>query len=342
MDEKQLKEKLRTGSVGGCYFFVGEEEYLKRYYLGELKRAVIHDESLSTFNHIIFDGQDISLADIADAIKAPPMFEDFKLIEWRYPSILKLRESELNTLEELIISLKEYDYTVLAITVADGEVELGTAKRQSKFEKRFSEIANILAFGKQSDAALISWLKRHFDKEEIATSPESLSALLFRTGHNMDNLASEVKKLSAYLHARGVGELTVADVNEVATSTPECDTFALSNAILERNKRAAFVALDEMKRERQEPTVITGMMAKTYSELLSVTLMLEAGMGKDAIASALGMHPYRLGAYIKATRLFKPGAPRAILDELTRVDVGAKYGGVSGYTAVEMFVSKCL
>ena len=50
MDEKQFKERLRTGALGGCYFFVGEEEYLKRHYLGELKRAVIHDESLSTLD----------------------------------------------------------------------------------------------------------------------------------------------------------------------------------------------------------------------------------------------------------------------------------------------------
>lgn len=342
MDEKQFKEKVRTGALSGCYFFVGEEEYLKRHYLGELRRAVIHDEGLATFNHIVFDGKDVRLADISDAIKAPPMFEDLKLIEWRYPAIARMRESEINTLEELIRSIEEYDYTVLAITVADGEVELGTPKRPSKFEKRFSEVANILAFGKQSDAALISWLKRHFDKEGIISSPESLGALLFRSGHNMDNLASEVKKLSAYLHANGREVLTTEDVTEVATSTPECDTFALSNAILERNKRAAFIALDEMKRGRQEPAVISGMMAKTYSELLTVTMMLDGGMQRDAIESATKMHPYRLGAYIKAAKLFKRGAPKAILDELVRVDVGTKYGGVSGYTALEMFISKCL
>ena len=70
--------------------------------------------------------------------------------------------------------------------------------------------------------------------------------------------------------------------------------------------------------------------------------MLEGGTEREAIASATGMHPYRLGAYIKAAKLFKRGAPKAILDELSRVDVGAKYGGVSGYTAVEMFIAKCL
>ena len=342
MDEKQLKERLRTRQLAGCYIFVGEEEYLKRYYLGKLREAVITDPSLATFNHMIFDGQDVSLAEISDAIKAPPMFEEFKLIEWRYPSINKLRESELSALEEIIDSLKEYDYTVFAITVADGEVDLGTQKRPGKFEKRFGSKAGILSFGKQSDAALMSWLKRHFDNEGIISSPESLGALLFRSGHNMDNLASEVTKLSAFLKARGRDILTPDDVNEVATSTPECDTYALSNAILERNKRAAFIALDEMKRQRQEPTVIIGMMAKTYSELLTVTMMLGSGMQTAAIEAATKMHPFRLSAYIKAAKLFKSGAPKAILDELSRVDVGAKYGGVSGYTAVEMFISKCL
>ena len=200
----------------------------------------------------------------------------------------------------------------------------------------------ILNFDKSTDQQLVSWLKRHFDAEGVGVSPEVVNALIFRAGHSMTVLNNEVIKLCMLAKARGQSSITVADVETAASSTPECDTFALSNAILERNKRAAFIALDEMKRGRQEPAVISGMMAKTYSELLTVTMMLDGGMQRDAIESATKMHPFRLGAYIKAAKLFKRGAPKAILDELVRVDVGTKYGGVSGYTALEMFISKCL
>ena len=276
------------------------------------------------------------------AVKAPPMFEEYKLVEWRYPAFSKMKESELAAFEETLDMLPEYDYTVLAILVADDDVELGTEKKPGKFERRFSKKAKIFNFPRSTEAQLMSWLKKHFEKEGIAVSAESLSALLFRSGKVMDVLLSEVIKLSSYLKANGRNVLTARDVAEVASSTPECDTYALSNAILERNKRAAFAALDEMKRQRQDPLMVLGMMSRSYSELLTVTMMLESGMGQSDLEAQLKIHPFRIKAYIKASKLFKKGAAAAILDELSRVDVGAKFGGVSGYTAIEIFIAKSL
>ena len=128
----------------------------------------------------------------------------------------------------------------------------------------------------------------------------------------------------------------------MCSSTPESDTYALSNAILDRNKKAAFAALDEMKRQRLDCTMIVGMMAKTYSELLAVVSLKDDGVDTAEIESTTGIHPYKVKSYIRASRLFKSGAPAAILGELSRVDVGMKYGGSMGYTAIEMFISKCL
>lgn len=342
MQEKELKELLRTGALHGAYILAGEEDYLKRYYLGEIRRTAAGDEAFAAFNHFIFDGQDVSIAAIRDAIKAPPMFAELKLIEWRYPSFAKMKESDLSAFDSLLEELAEYDYSVLAVIVANGEIDLGTEKKPSKLAKRLSPRANILNFKKSTDTQLLSWLKRHFDKEGITVTAESLNALLFRSGHSMDVLIGEVIKLSSYLKANGRAALTPEDVNEVASSTPECDTFALSNAVLDRNKRAAFTALEELKRQRVDHTVVLGMLAKVYSELLAVALMKEDGTDLSVIESTLAIHPYKLKAYMKATRLFKSGAPAAILEELSRVDVGMKYGGVIGYTAIEMFISKCL
>ena len=342
MQEKEFKELLKSGRPSGAFLFSGEEDYLKRYYLGELKRAVVTDEAFATFNHIVFDGQEFSAAALKDAVSAPPMFADYKLIEWKYPHFLKMKESELKDIEAILDTLPDYDYTVLAMIVADGEIDIGTEKKPGKFAKRFGKKINIINFEKSTDTQLMSWLKRHFDKESIKVTAEVLSALLFRSGRSMDVLIGEVVKLSSFLKANGRDTLTVADVQEVASSTPECDTFALSNAILERNKKATYDAIAEMKRERQEPSLIIGMMARTYSELLSVVMLKDDGVDQSEIEKILGIHPFKLKSYMKASRLFKQGAPAAILEELSRVDVGMKYYGVQGYTAIEMFISKCV
>lgn len=342
MQEKEFKELLKSGRLGGAFLFTGEEDYLKRHYLSLLRRAIVTDEAFAPFNHSVYDGQDVSLASILDAVKAPPVFADYKLIEWRFPSFNKMKESDLSALEDILGALPDYDYTALAIIVADGEIDLGTDKKPSKLRRRLEKEINILNFPASTDSALLSWMKRHFDHDGIAVSAEALNALLFRSGHSMDVLNNEITKLVYYLKANGRSSLTAEDVSSICSSTTECDSFALTNALLEKNKRAAYLALEELKTERLDPQVILGMIAKTYSELTAITLLKDEGLDQASMEKITGIHPYKVKSYIRSSRLFKPGAPKAILEELSRVDVGMKFGGVMGYTAIEMFIAKCV
>lgn len=342
MTDRELLDRIKKNNLGGAYLFYGEEDYLKRYYLGALRRAVITDDTFATFNHLVLDGKDGTLGAVLDAIKAPPMFEDYKLIEWRYAPLGSMKEAELTELEEVLDALSEYEYAVLAMIIDVDEVDMGTEKRPSKFARRFKDKINMLAFPKSKESDLLAWLKRHFNEEGITVSRESLEMLLFRSGRSMEVLNLEVEKLAAYLKANSREVLTSEDVLYVASPSPEFDTFALSNAVIERNKAAAIAALGELKKERVDPTVIIGMLAKTYSELVSVSLMLRDGMSKEAIEEKSGLHKFKVQNYIRAARLYRPPSPVSILEELSRVDVSSKWGGVSGYTAIEIFISKCV
>ena len=342
MELNDFKARLKSGDIVGCYIFSGEEDYLKRYYLASLREKAVTDDSFSAFNHSVYDGEEIDFSAITDDIMSPPMFEPYKLIEWRYPNLDKMIEKELAELEKTADLVKSTDYAILAFLVSDGDIDLGTAKKPSKFVKRFGEKINILNFPKSTDAQLLSWLKKHFDAEGIAVSAETLKALIFRAGHSMTVLNSETTKLCMLAHAEGRGEIGVKDVEAVVASTIECDTFAFSNAILAKNKKAAFIALDEMKSRRVDPIMILGMMSKTYTDMVNVAMMLKDGINQTDIQQLTKMQPYKLGLYISAAKRYTPEGAGAVLRELARVDTGAKYGGVTGYTAIELFVSKHL
>ena len=342
MELAEFKSRLKSGSTDGCFVFSGEEDYRKRYYLAALRSALVEDEAFAAFNHNSYDWQEVDFAALLDDIKSPPMMADKKLIEWKYPSFEKMKESDLGAFERILDELGKTPGVTLAFLVADGEIDLGTVKKPSKTVKRFGDRVSFLDFPKSTDAALLSWLKRHFDAEGVEVSADTLKAMLFRCGHSMDVLHSEVEKLCFFAAANGKREITSADVERVCSSTPECDTFALSNALTERSKAAAFVALDEMKRRRLDPIMIMGMMARTYSELVTVVMLLADGKDRDTIAALTKLHPFKVKNYAAAARKFTPEKARNILEELTRVDTGAKYGGVTGYTAIELFISKCV
>ena len=339
MTVNELKERLKSGNLAGSYLFAGEEDYLKRFYLSELRDAIITDKALATFNHIVYDGEELDIAALSDAIKAPPMMSDLKLVEWRYPDLSSLKEEDAEAFEELLKMREEYGYSVLAFIVSEDGVELGTVKKKSKFEERFEKNLSIIRLDRSSDAQLAQWIRRHLDSEGVKYSQSLPSALLFRSGRSMQTLKNEIDKLTALAKARGI-ELSESDVELIATPTTECDTFAFSNALLARDKQAALSALADMKARRIDATVILGMTARVICDLANVAELSEAGMNSKDIAKALSMNEYKLGLYLNAAK--KLGCERActLLSELSRVDVASKFGGIGGYTAIEIFLTK--
>lgn len=335
-----LKARLKSGSIGGWYVFAGEEEYLKAYYRNEIKKIAVPDEAFAPFNHTVYEGQDVSIAGIAEAIKAPPMMSDYKLIEWRFADIDKLKAGEISALTELFSEKKDYPETVILITATADGFDVGTAKRPSKLAKTLSEGFDLVVFEKSTDQQLLAWMKKHFDAEGIEIDLQTLSALLFRVGHSMQMLKNEITKLSAYAKARGSSRVSTEDVNEVTSSTVECDAFAISNAIIEKNAEKAFLALADMKQQRLAPQVVLGQLARTYGELMSVALLMEEGKDSSDIEAIMKFHPYRLKLYMSAAKKLGTARISAALDDLVKTDAASKMGGIADYKAVEMFITK--
>ena len=342
MDISTFKANLKSGRPEGVYLFAGDEDYLIRYYLGALRDSLEIDPAFAVFNYQSFDGEEIDFSAIIEAIKAPPMMSDYKLIEWRHADFTSLKDKDLDKLEELIELAEEHSYSVVAFTAIEDGVDFGTPKKPSAFVKRFDKRLNLLRFDKSADNQLYAWLKKHFDSHGIEVDLKAVEALVFRSGHSMNVLNNEVEKLSALAKARGKGRITPEDINEVASSTPECDTFALSGAITDRNKEKAYTALLDMKIKRVDPTVIMGMIAKTYDELFSVAMLLEEGRGADDIADFLKMNPYKVKIYIGAAKRYGREHLSRIVTSLAKTDMNSKFGGISGFTAVELFLSQNL
>lgn len=342
MDLNEFKGRLKSGNPTGWYIFSGEEDYLKKYYMNELRSAIVADESFALFNYVAFDGADIDFSAVAEAIKSPPMMSDYKLIEWKFANLDGLKESEKTALESLFELKEEHPYAVFAIMPSSDGFDPGTQKKPSRLAARFEKGFDILNFSKSTDTQLLAWLKKHFDAEGVSVDVNTLNALLFRTGRSMEVLNNEVVKLCCYAKANGRTAATPSDVETVSSSTAECDAFALSNAVLEKNTAKAFVALTDLKHRRVEPQTVIAMLERTYSELTSVALLLDEGKDSHDIESILKFHPFKARLYIGAAKKFGTKRLSESLSELCRADASSKSGGISGYGMVEMFITRHL
>ncbi|MBQ8380713.1 MAG: DNA polymerase III subunit delta [Clostridia bacterium] len=339
MTVSELKAKIKSLDIAGAYIFAGEEDYLKKYYLDEIAKIACPDEAFALFSRAIFEGEDVSVQDIAEAIKSPPMMSDFKLVEWRYPPLDAAFESTKKAVAELALLLAEYPYAVLVLLCDADAFDAGTAKRPSKLCQRLAKSGfNVINFERSTDNQLISWLKRHFDAEGIAADPSVLSALIFRSGHSMHILKGEVDKLSAYAKANSLGAITKSEVELIASSTLECDAFALSGAISDKRREAAFVALMDMKMRRIEPGAVLATLQRVFSELTAVALLLEEGKDARDMEAALGWNPYKLKLSIASAKKWGLSRLTEAKERLRVLDAESKSGGISGYKTIEMFI----
>lgn len=342
MNVSELKAKLKSGSAVGWYVICGEEEYLKRYYKSEIKKQIIsEDDPFALFNHAVFDGgADFDIMAFTEAIKSPPMMSEHKLIEWQFADLGRLKDKELSRLAEIAAAKNDYPYATVIISALPDGFDQGTPKKPTKLYKTLAENFDILTFDKSSDAQLSAWIAKHFTARGISVSPETVARILMRVGHSMQALSFEIEKLSAYALAHGRKEVNTADVSEICSSSIESDAFAISNAIIEKNTEKAFLALMDMKMQRVDAGAVLAQLSKTYADLMSVALFTEEGKSAADTATIMKFHPYKLGLYMTAAKKLGSERIAASLTSLIKTDAASKSGGISGYEAVEIFITQ--
>ncbi len=328
MTVAELQAKIKSADIGGCFLFCGEESYLRRTYLGQIRRLLLTEPDFDAFNHIVHEGAELDFAALTADIDTPPFFADRKLVEWHMAELGGMSEKKLEALAEVCARQAEENSTVLVILTAPEGFDPGTAKRPSALCKKLDAMLQIVNFEKSTDAQLMNWLKRHFDHDGITVDAPTLRALIDRAGHSMDILANEVEKLSAYVKANGRGTVTLADVAYVASPTTESDAFGLTNAMLDGKVEDTFYHLSDLRARRVDATVILGQLARLYGDLLTVSLLLADGLNQTAIASTLSMNAYKVSLYAKAAAKRTPDAFRHALALLADADrqVKTSYG----------------
>ncbi len=322
----ELKAKLKTSALGGVYLFAGEEEYLKRHYIGELRSRVLTDPAFDLFNRYSGEGAALDLGALTDAIMSPPMMADYKLIEWVGADFEAMGEKELEAFFSLVGLVSDHPYAILVIRVSAAGLEVGTPKRPSALFRRLAERTFAVSFETPSDASLLSWLNTHLAHEGLSARSDTLRLMIDRIGHSMDILASEVEKIACYCRAHGLHDVTDKLVLTLTCSTAEDDAFGLSNAILQGNLKGAYRKLHDMRRRRVEPILILAQLTRLFSDLTSVSHLLAEGASAKRVAEVMSMNEYKAGLYLKGAKAKDPASLSRLFERCREIDRAAKLG----------------
>lgn len=271
----QLKKDLSGGTIGNCYIFYGEEDYLRDYYLETIRKKLI-PQGMESFNFHTFQGKELDPHDLADAVDAFPMMCERTLI-LVYDYDLYKSESRRNALEPMFADLPDY---VCLIFVYDlMEYKSGGNTRLGKLVKKTATVVN---FQPQSQSDLNAWVRRRFKSYGKDIDNSMAEYLTFLCGGLMTGLQSEIDKVANYTSGSAI---TRSDIDAVADPVLDARVFQMTDAISARDFKRAAEILSDLYLMNTEPIMILAVLGRQLRQIWSARLVLENRLGQSDLAA---------------------------------------------------------
>ena len=320
-----------------CYFFFGEEDYLKNAALTQAKETLGGDPAFDIFNNVVIDGREYTADRLLDALAPPPMMAEHKLVILQGLNLSEIKQSDFGEFCQVLQTLVDYDYNILIVSATANGFDPGSAKRPSAQLKAISELAVPVQFDHPAPAKLAAWAQRHYSAHGATASAQVAQYTVEVCGRDMFVLAGEIDKVACYALSHGRTEILQQDVDAVTIPATEIGAFALANAISEGRRADALQILDDMRFRRVEPVIVLGEISGVYSDMLVVKALADKGLSAPEIASSLKMNEYKLARYQKCLRGMSTERVQQLVRAAARADAEVKGGG-KGYAPLEKLI----
>ena len=339
LKEADFRKALKTAPTGG-YLFFGEEDYMKSAAIRMARESVTAaDPAMAAFNDIRLDGLDFTPAALLDAMTVPPMGAERKIITVTGLNLSTLRAADMDKLCEALSEIPDYPYNLVILSAAADTFDPGNLpKKPSEALTTFAEYLTPVWFERNTPAKLAGWVQKHYLHGGVQAEPRLCQFTIEYCGRNMFTLANEVDKVACYIRAHGRDTLTEADIRAAAIPAMEYDAFAFTNAIMERRRADALEILSDLKLRRVEPLYILSEVSRVVCDLIAVRTMADGGQTAQEIGSALKMHEYRVGLYLKQARKTDLPLLKRAVTAAEAADRALKSSGGDGYGVIERLI----
>ena len=274
---EQLKSDLKAKTPGRFYVLYGEEDYLRRYYLEQLKKLLL-DDLTADFNFHRLNAENFSVDLLADCIEALPMMAERTMILAEDVDLFGCTDTE--RLCGLLSDLPEY--CCLVLTYEDFKPD----KRKRKLWDAIEKNAVLAEFRYQSESDLRAWIRRHFAHEKKTISPELCGYLLQQCGFSMTRLDAEIGKVCAY---SGADTIVRADIDAVVEPTLDAVVFQLTDALAMRRFDQALERLHTLLKMQTDAIPIVAAIGAQMRRLNAAKILLNEGKSAEELAQLCSM-----------------------------------------------------
>jgi DNA polymerase-3 subunit delta len=211
--------------------------------------------------------------------------------------------------------------TVLALVAAE-------LKSDSVLTKAVAKTGQVLAYDVPKKK-LPEWVAEQFARFGASAEPEACRALVEIVGDDLDELTSEIDKLSTWAGADT--SVTLRDVQRLATGRAETAIFAVTDAWGRRDVAATLRSAEELMERSHRPRSgelmrIVGSMVGHVGRVRRCQKLAEDGIRPRDAAGSLKMHPFVAEKAFQQAANYSAEELADAIVRLAELDAAAKGG----------------
>ena len=324
----QLKEDLKTGALGRLYLLYGEEDYLKAYYLKQIRAALVQEE-FAEFNFIQLEGKGMTLEALTEAVDSYPAFAERKLIVVRDFDLYKPPAAFQPGLSDLLGDLPDYVCLVFSYDLLPFK-----ADKRTKMHALLGKTACFAECTHPDERQLTEWLQRQARALGKGIDKDTCAYLLFLCGNSMTNLSTELAKAAAHatLH-----EIQRYSIDAVCTPVLDAVVFDLTDAITDRRFDRAIAVTGELLAMKNTETQIFSAISRHIQRLYAAKLSeTYRGGGKELFALIGSNSSFYAQKLTKAARGVSLEWLRAAVDLCGQTDAALKSSAADKQKIIEL------
>lgn len=332
--EADLKKHIKSREFSPVYLIFGAEQMYVRNYTEKLVRAIA-GKAPSDFNFHRFAGE-VNLTELAASMYVAPFMSEYNLVLVSDAFFDLMTKTELDTFLE--ICGKPVEGTVLLISLPSNTPK---DKTISAIIKAIGKKGAVCEFQKPNAMTLEKFIAKWANANGKLISRAAANKLVSLCGDDLTRLKNEVDKICSY---SGGEEVSLEDIDKLATVNLESRIFDLSDAVLAGNGEKAFRVLDLLFYQKEEPIVMLYTLSNAYIDAYRVRVASECGVINTGLAAdfSYGKRTFLLDRVKRSTNRVSTEALRKSLDLLMDADLKFKSVRLNERLYLEQLIAQLL
>ena len=277
MELSELNKNISEKKFSNLYFFLGEENYLKDFYINKIISSAV-DAGMEAFNLSVYKNQ-ITPDELTDCIEQPPVMGEYKVVCLNELNIFKGDSKLRDKLLEVIDDIPEFCILIIRETQADSK---------TKLYKQLEKVSCKINCAYPDDATMRAFVAREFKARGKNASPAIINKIVTECEQKMHTVLNVIEAICSYLG--GTPDVTEEVTENFIVRSIETVVFNLSEFIVTKQFEKAYELLNKLKlKPSQNPAPqLFSLISRHILGIYITHLSKEAGFNLSETVAVIG------------------------------------------------------